>query len=241
MAPTGENLEIVFRYLMLHYSSPAGLRVLIPRKSHRTIMRDTSTDTELNLSEAFVRLEIDRKEAPSKRTLVKANGFLNRFEDVLGLPGYHIPPEAEYLERPIAGNPALRVNPALNGLFHLPDGVLEAFPSGAFPELALDLVTIEFGPVYTFRSQVTDTALYKTALPKGPLYELVVTSHGRTSRVDISDGARFEVCNVDQKVGVPLTREAYATEEFREVLELFGLEARIACDYFQCLMCYSGE
>ena len=222
---------------MLYFSSPNGLQVLIPHRNHRTILRDTSTDMIVPLSEAFVSLEIDGQplhEAQPARTQIESNGLLLAMETAFKSDAA-VTPDAAFLE-------SAPVNPGLNALVHLSGGTLAAFPSEAFPDLADTPIQIKFGPAFTLApTKITDTTVYKAALPVGRKCELVVVSPRRTVRLDISGGARFEVRNEDQKFGAPTDTKQNSSDEFQELLRFFGLGVKIECDYFQCLCAMCGE
>ena len=226
------QLEILFRYLTLHYGSPDGLKALIPRKDHRAVLRDVATDALLPLSEAWVRLEVDGKAAERGRTTVQPNNLLVRLEDALKVAD--VAPEPQYL----ATGP---VNPRLNALVELSRGSLAAYPSEAYPERATERVTFDFGPTYMFEAVITDTTFYRASLPPGPRYELVVSTPRRTVRLDVSGGGRFEIRNEDEKFGATPDERAYHRAEFEEVLTLVGMAARIQCDIFSCGIFYCGD
>jgi hypothetical protein len=224
------SLTILFRYLTLYYASSEGLRVLIPRKHHRAVLRDTATDTVVSLSEAFVSLQVDRKPVPTAATRVYPDGLLVAMEDVLH--------RTETI-KPHSGLLNPHVDPLLNALFTLSDGSLTAYSGEAFPELPT-------GNIGGTEMRVTDTTLYEWSLPAGSSahYELVVRSKRGTVRIDVTHGARFEVRNEDEKFGKAPSHQDYAREEFETLLGLLDLGDKrfnLLCDYFQCLCSYCGK
>ena len=225
------NLEILFRFLMLYYNSPDGLRVLVPTDNHRALLRDIATDTVFRLSEARISLEIDGKPASPGRTTFNPNGRLIAMEEPLHVK--EVKPAAMFLAQPVHNQ--------LNAIVDLPGGTLTAYPAMAFPEHAEDIAHIAFGPVNHFDAKITDTTFYQLALPAGRKAELIIASPRRTLRVDVSDGGRFELRNEDNKTGAPLDRTQISSSEFETLLRLLDLPVKIECDYFQCLCAMCGK
>jgi hypothetical protein len=226
------TLAVLFRNLMLYHCAQDGLKVLVPSRQHHTTLRDTDTDTVVALTQAWVRLEIEGTPATSGgRTAIAHNDLLVPVERAMKTKKT-LEPKAKYLVRE-------PVNQDLNALVELPDGLLTAYPPSAFPE-ERDPITFKFGDGNKFKSKVTDTALYTRPLT-GKKTELVITTPRRTYRIDVTQGARFELCNVDEKFGVKPDRVEYHSQEFMDIIALFGPSGKVQCEVFACPGFFSGE
>jgi len=232
MADGNRSLQILFRYLMLHFNSDDGLYVLIPRAKHRATLRDTATDTVIPLNQASITLAGGRQRmhAKAEPTTIDPNERLLSMEEGLLIKG-RVKPQGECLNLRV-------VDERLNAVAFLPGGTLTGYPMEAFPELA-DTEPKQ-GP--GANRKVTDTALYDLPL-RDERYELVVSSSRGTIRLDVTDGGRFEVRNQDEKAG-PLRRDRdVSNEEFQQLeslLEPHDSPAEISCDYVACLCAYCG-
>jgi hypothetical protein len=234
--PPEPSLEIIFRYLMLLFNAPEGLKVLVPSNHHRAVLRDFATDMVLPLSQATIRVEIGGEPAPAASTALDPKDLLVSLERTLKLK------TAIGADRMTA---ALAMAPAadnLHAIVDLPGGSITAFPSEAFPERATDTVKFVFGSANVLNTKVTDTTFYKKPLKgDGKKIELVVDTPRRTVRIDITNGGRFELRNEDEKLGPTPNMEEYHAQELADVLSLIGEAGTIQCDTHACGTFYCGD
>jgi hypothetical protein len=233
MAAQEDTLEIVFRYLMLYYSSPDGLRVLVPAHGHRATLRDRVSGVSIPLTQSTITLTADGAPFPGTRTRtrVKPNERIVVVENALKVKD-PVAPDNQFLQVP--------VHSALHSLVSLGGGALTAFLPEAFPERD-EPVEIVFGPGNKLLTRITDTTVWSIDLPKGRQYELIVKSPRTALRIDVTGGARFELRNEEEVLGPIPDRVKYHSEEFRTLLKFFGATTVVECDQYACGFMLCGE
>jgi hypothetical protein len=230
-------LEIIFRYLMLLFNAPDGLKVFVPSNNHRAVLRDFATDMVVPLSQASIRVEVDGAPAAAEATTLDPKDLLVSLEQTLKLK---TPIGAEQITA--LDTTTAPITNSLHAIVDLPGGSITAFPSEAFPEKAEDLVKFVFGAGNVLKTKVTDTTFYKKPLPaNGSRIDLVIETPRRTVRLDITNGGRFELRNEDEKLGPTPNMQDYHAQELADVLNLIGEAGTIQCDTFSCGSFYCGD
>jgi len=227
-------IDIVFRNLMFFYNGNDGLHVFVPSTKHRAHLLDTWTGAKIPLSQSHIYLEIDGKVISSGTPLYDPDERVVTIEWLADMPKGSLPAPTDLMD-------VMNVPESLCAHVTIGGGTLTAYPLSMFPEKAETPALFERTLGQPEEHLITDTLVYHLDISSATKARLIVTGPRRARVVfDVLEGARFEICNEDDLIGLITTEAEHRQEEIETIFDLLELGAP-ACNIHGCAGFYGGD